>query len=864
MKGTHRIIHVVLALAIGLCAVSQAATYYVSPQGNNTTGDSWATAFTRIQTAIDKASASAPPDTIRVKQGTYAISAPIVVSKRVLLYGGHNGDGNARNAVAYVTKVDGGDAVLHCFQVTANATIDGFYITGGSAWGSAPNSRGAGMYIDQCDPIVFTCTFESNHAESVGGGIYARFFDGSISDCTFVQNVTGEDGGGICLSSSNASITDCTFTGNRGEKWLTTCGGAIYNENSAPMITECLFSGNAASLGAGICNMNSDATIIDCEFAGCDLASGRGGGIYNDQSATTIKRCLFYGNCVGVSGGAIFEAESCTSNVVNCVIRNNEAVAQGGAIFTGNNTTSMYTNCTIYGNKVGGSGGGLFNSFGTPVFTNCIFWDNTAAMGGAGIRNESDASGMAAVARYSDVQGTGVYPGTGNINADPKFVHPASDDLHLIVGSPCIDAGTNDITNIQVEDFENNPRIVDGNLDGTSVVDMGAYENQRGLQVKDHLYEVYISQGALYESPDANSPGYHFLFEVQTDNSVDHVEFLSPAGYVFQIPSTPFVSSGDVQKTHEVSDGVHTWRYWGHYADTSPLAYFGDGGYLVILYYKNGSSQQTNVYYQLPNSPSPVPSPTQKPSMTSPSDQEQVGSPVSFEWAPCTDSAVNTVVLTIVESDTGVAVGTANLDSDATASDPFTLDEGRYQAELAFQSSYGVTNQDGVPFRYGKSIVVRSEFEVLYATVWRFWSPVTNRHFYTISPAERDTLLTTYWYTWTYEGPAFKACVTEYHPGLSPVYRFWSPVSSCHFYTISEDEKDNLVANYSYFWTYEGIAFYAFPEGAQPVGTLPLYRFWSPVSSSHFYTISEDEKDWLIANHPSFWTYEGTAFYAFP
>jgi hypothetical protein len=861
MKGIHRIIRVVLALAIGSCAVSQAATYYVSPDGDDTTGLSWGTAFTSIQAAIDKAS-SLPPDTIRVKQGTYAISAPIVVNKRVLLYGGHNGDGDARNPVVYISKVDGGETAIHCFKVTADATIDGFWITGGSAWGDVPNNEGAGMYVDQCDAIIYGCTFESNRSESVGGGIYARFFGGSISDCTFVQNVAANHGGAIYLFSSSPSITDCTFTGNRGEKWVTTRGGAIYNDNSSPMITECLFSGNAASEGAGIFNANSDAAIIDCEFAGCDLASGRGGGIYNDESATSIESCLFYGNCVGVSGGAIYEAQFCDSSIVNCVIRNNSAVAQGGALWTGNGTTSMFTNCTIYGNSVGGVGGGLFNSFGAPVFTNCIFWDNSAAMGGAGIRNESDSA--AAIVRYSDVQGTPVYPGTGNITADPMFVNPAGDDLHLVTGSPCIDTGTNGISNIEVEDFENRPRIVDGNVDGTAVVDMGAYENQKGLQIKDHLYEVYISQGALYESPGAASPGYHFLFEARTDNSVDHVEFLAPSGYVYQIANTPFVSSGSVQTTHEVSGGTHTWRFWGWYTDTSPLGYFGDGGYLVILYYKNASSQQTNVYFTLPNTYNPVPAPTQKPSLTFPSDQEQVVSPVTFAWAACTDSSVTTVRLTVVDPDSGAAVETGDFAPGETSSEPFTLNEGQYQVELAFESSYDVTNQDGVPFRYGKSIVVRSEFEAPYSTIYRFWAPTTGQHFYTISPSERDTLISTYWYFWQYEGVAFKACVTEYQPGLSPVYRFWSPVSNCHFYTISEDEKDFLIANFSYFWTFEGIAFYAFPEGAAPAGTEPIYRFWSPISSSHFYTISEEEKDWLIANHSYFWTYEGIAFYTFP
>jgi hypothetical protein len=148
--------------------------------------------------------------------------------------------------------------------------------------------------------------------------------------------------------------------------------------------------------------------------------------------------------------------------------------------------------------------------------------------------------------------------------------------------------------------------------------------------------------------------------------------------------------------------------------------------------------------------------------------------------------------------------------------------------------------------------------------VYRFWSPITSTHFYTISESERTTLINQYAYAWNYEGPAFKACVTDYHPGLSPVYRFWSPHTSCHFYTISESERDMLIRDYGYWWNFEGVAYYAFAEGDEPSGTRPIYRFWSPVTSCHFYTMSEDEKAYIIRDWSTVFTYEGVAFYAYP
>ncbi len=145
--------------------------------------------------------------------------------------------------------------------------------------------------------------------------------------------------------------------------------------------------------------------------------------------------------------------------------------------------------------------------------------------------------------------------------------------------------------------------------------------------------------------------------------------------------------------------------------------------------------------------------------------------------------------------------------------------------------------------------------------VYRFWSPVTESHFYTISKAERDKLIKGYWDVWTFEGTAFKAAKTPFTSSLSPVYRFWSDVTQSHFYTISETEKNKLLREYKKIWTYEGIGFYAYPKGRQPYGARPVYRFWSDVKTAHFYTISESERDRFLKDHRGVYIYEGIAFY---
>jgi len=189
-------------------------------------------------------------------------------------------------------------------------------------------------------------------------------------------------------------------------------------------------------------------------------------------------------------------------------------------------------------------------------------------------------------------------------------------------------------------------------------------------------------------------------------------------------------------------------------------------------------------------------------------------------------------------------------------------------AELVYSNPFSAQYSPGGDYDYHFTTEVR----VLPATlpypqnllvpVYRFWSPVTGKHFYTTSESEKSKLITRYANAWTYETTAYRAYLEDCDQGLAPVYRFWSSVLNSHFYTANAAEKQRLIDNYSRVWTYEGIAFYGFLEGQQPPDALPVHRFWSSQLSAHFYTINEAEKDKLIQNYSPIWTYEGIAWYA--
>ncbi len=128
--------------------------------------------------------------------------------------------------------------------------------------------------------------------------------------------------------------------------------------------------------------------------------------------------------------------------------------------------------------------------------------------------------------------------------------------------------------------------------------------------------------------------------------------------------------------------------------------------------------------------------------------------------------------------------------------------------------------------------------------VYRFWSKKHKGHFFTISEQEKNYVINHYDdYIWKYEGIAYYVYPTQ-QPNTKPVYRFWSKKNKHHFYTASEEEKNLVISKYDdYVWKYEGVAWYV--NTSNLTNTKPIYRFWHTSNKTHFYTISEAEKDIL-------------------
>src|SRR5690349_17878066 len=83
----------------------------------------------------------------------------------------------------------------------------------------------------------------------------------------------------------------------------------------------------------------------------------------------------------------------------------------------------------------------------------------------------------------------------------------------------------------------------------------------------------------------------------------------------------------------------------------------------------------------------------------------------------------------------------------------------------------------------------------------------------------------------------------------SPVFRFYNTRTGTHFYTISAAERDSVLANYPWF-AFEGSVYYGFTS--QQPGTTPVYRFYNTKTGTHFYTQSESERSYVVETYSVF------------
>jgi predicted outer membrane repeat protein len=258
-------------------------------------------------------------------------------------------------------------------------------------------------------------------------------------------------------------------------------GGVRIGNSSSPTIANCIITDNEAFAGGGIsCGASSAPfitnSIIQNNSVTGDNDQSNGGGIHAAPSSKpTITNCIIKNNTSNWNGGGLAFNTADEPTIVNCTFSNNTAAVNGGAIsFV--NSAPIITNCTFSNNSASGDGGAIACSTPLPgtAVANSILWGDSPA--------EISCDSEIISVTYSDILGESTWAGTGNINADPKFVDEENADFHLLEDSPCIDAGDNSALALPATDIDgddrkiDNPAVADTGNGTPPIVDMGADE----------------------------------------------------------------------------------------------------------------------------------------------------------------------------------------------------------------------------------------------------------------------------------------------------------------------------------------------------------------------------------------------------
>jgi hypothetical protein len=305
-----------VALLASFSASVSAATWYVSPSGNDANdGSSWALAKQTIQAAVNVATGQ---DIVLVTNGTYA---PIVVDTFVIV---PSITIRSVNGPA-VTKIDGGGSA-RCVELVTEVTLDGFTLTNGVA------DIGAGVYMHG-GGLVTNCIISGNEATGNGGGVYMTTPDG------------------------NANIGRVMNSIIRGNKAMTGSGGGIFLTKglSSSSVQNSIIRGNTASQGGGVEVMDG-CFVRNCLIMGNRAASLYGGGV-SVSSGGKVESCTIVGNTANTAGGGALVQNGGT--MLNGIIYYNDVEGNPGDMWG-----PLTNSCYGVGNDISGTG----NITNAPLF----------------------------------------------------------------------------------------------------------------------------------------------------------------------------------------------------------------------------------------------------------------------------------------------------------------------------------------------------------------------------------------------------------------------------------------------------------------------------------------------------------------
>jgi len=393
-----------------------------------------------------------------------------------------------------------GDGQVGVFEIlnTDDVTIRGLQITDGYA------DLGGGIYASNSQVLVDDVFFFANtgfHPQGgAGGGICSFNSDVEVVDCAFLNNSSNLYGGATAMFGGSMFIDNSDFHFN-----FSLVAGGAYGQQGTVVIQSSAFLDNASYDSGGGALVQLQGTLLniyDSEFRdNTTLLAGAGIG-YGAFSMGEIRRTLITGNRTtannGTFGGGGLFLLGALADVINCTFSDNHTNWNGGGIafwFSSFGAPMNIVNCTFAENSAE-LGGGIYAPPETYLY-NCIVATNAATQkpdvdGTFNSSSTGNVIGILDVAGEPGLSGSGNVFGTVAAPLNPKIGPLANNGgptrTHkLLRRSPAIDQGDSTFVNqfgleTDQRGFE---RVLDGDGNGSKIVDSGAYEKPGLTTVAD-------------------------------------------------------------------------------------------------------------------------------------------------------------------------------------------------------------------------------------------------------------------------------------------------------------------------------------------------------------------------------------------
>lgn len=275
-----------------------------------------------------------------------------------------------------------------------------------------------------------------------------------------------------------------------------------------------------------------------------------GGAILLEDGTVTLRKVTIMDNEAYEGGGIAVTGGTMTlENVTiyrNTSTRSNNNEGGGGIHISGAGTTVNLYNCTITGNTTGhsgGIGGLLWDGISTVNVYNTILANSTNGDDCRGGNFATNTTNLIETNDNCSAPAVSADPGLGTFNyyEDESATVADTQTFSLLATSLAIDAGT-DMSALYTDDQRSYDRPYDGDGDGTSTWDIGAYEYVSAAAAvacdppthapltpltlgqtdfNNHAYSTFLflaSYDWLHHFTDRNTEGRDYAADPDTDN----------------------------------------------------------------------------------------------------------------------------------------------------------------------------------------------------------------------------------------------------------------------------------------------------------------------------------------------------------